>query len=279
MSKHIQIVTLPNEKLKPNYLIHILAGLWRTQGYRVTVGHTLRLDADFGILHVDRTMVPVECLPDNPQGHPLLNASIMNISKRRISKNLLGPDSSYTGPVIVKTDANSFGWSERAAMSSWVLRRFYDFLGHTVSWRLTRELLCADYPVLDNLECVPEWVWSRDDLVVEKFLPEVEENEFVLRIWIFLGDQEYGARIFSLNPIVKVRGMTRYEYIDDVPETIRTVRRKLRMDFGKIDYVMVSGEAVLLDVNKTPTVGKSQSPNDYHRRLASGLTSYLERTI
>ena len=279
MNKHIQIVTLPNEKLMPTYLISLLAELWRAQGHRVTVGSCSRLDADIGILHVDRTLVPAQYLPDNPQGYPLLNASILDISKRRISKKLVGPDSNYTGPVIVKTDANSFGRPERAAMSNCILCRFYDLLGYAVSWRLTRKLLCANYPVLDNLECVPKWVWSRDDLVVEKFLPEVEGNEFVLRIWIFLGEQEYGARLFGLNPIVKVREMTHYEYIDDVPEAIRAVRRKLRMDFGKIDYVMVNGKAVVLDVNKTPTVGRFQVPNDYHRRLASGLASYLERTI
>lgn len=261
------------------YLMSCLAELWREQGHRVTVGPSLRLDADIGILHVDRTFVPVQCVPDNPKGRPLLNASILDISKRRISKNLVGPDSNYTGQVIVKTDANSFGWPERAAMSNWILRRFYHLLGYAVSWRLTRELLCANYPVLDSLKCVPEWVWSRDDLVVEKFLPEVEGNEFMLRVWDFFGDQEYGVRLFSHNPIVKVRGITRYEYIDSVPESLRQVRRKLGMDFGKFDYVMVNGEAVLLDVNKTPTVRAARSPNSNHQRLASGLASYLERTI
>jgi hypothetical protein len=139
--------------------------------------------------------------------------------------------------------------------------------------------LSENYPVYDNLGCVPEWVWFRDDLVVEKFLPEVEKNEFALRIWMFFGDQEYGARLFSHNPIVKVRGMTHYEYIDGVPETIRDVRRKLRMDFGKFDYVMVNGEAILLDVNKTPTVSAARSPSANLRRLASGLANYLEPTI
>ena len=262
----------------PTYVISRLSEFWREQGYKVTAGPSVRLDADIGILHVDRTLVPAQCVPDNPQGHPLLNASILDISKRRISKNLVGPDSKYSGPVIVKTDANSFGGPERAAMSSWILSRLYHLLGRAVSWRVTRELLCANYPVLDSLDRVPKWLWQRDDLVVEKFLPEVEGNEFVLRVWLFFGDQEYGARMFSLSPVVKVQGMTRYEYIDSVPANLREVRRKLGMDFGKFDYVMVNGEAVLLDVNKTPTTSAARSPNSNLQRLASGLSSYLERT-
>jgi hypothetical protein len=236
------------------------------------------LDADIGILHVDRTLVPVQCLPGNPQARPLLNASILDISKRCISNNLVDGNSPYTGQVIIKTDANSFGWPERAALSSRIFWRSLGLLGHTLSWQLTRKLLCDNYPIFDGLACIPEWVWNRNDLVVEKFLPEIEGNEFVLRTWLFFGNQEYGARLFSRNPIVKVRGMTRYEYIDSVPSTLRQVRKKLGMDFGKFDYVMVNGETVLLDVNKTPTVRRTGSPSANLQRLASGLASYPEQT-
>lgn len=278
MNKHIHIVTLPNEKFTASYLISSLADLWREQGHRVTVGPCRRLDADIGILHVDRTLVPIQYVPDNPQRRPLLNASILDISKRRISTNLVDRDSHYTGRVVVKTNANSFGLPERAAMSSWIIWRFLRLSGHALSWRLTRQLLCDNYPIFDSLSCVPKWVWQRDDLVVEKFLPEVEGDEFVLRVWIFFGDQEYGARLFSRNPIVKVRGMTRYEYIDGVPESLRQIRRKLGMDFGKFDYVMANGEAILLDVNKTPTVRRTSSSSSNLQRLASGLAGYLEQT-
>jgi hypothetical protein len=276
MGKHIQIVTLPGEKLRPACLISRLAGLWREQGYKISVGPSRRLDGDAGIMHVDRTSVPAQYIPDNPQRRPLLNASVLDISKRRISRNLVGIDSDHAGRVIVKTNANYFGWAERLARPSGILWRCVRLLGSTLSWKLTRELLSENYPVYENLSRVPEWVWFRDDLVVERFLPEIEKDEFVLRIWMFFGDQEYGARIFSPDPIVKMRVMTHYEYIDGVPETIRDMRRKLGMDFGKLDYVLVNGEAILLDVNKTPAVSASRSPSANLRRLASGLAYYLE---
>jgi len=87
MNRHIQILTLPNEKLLPNYLISLLARFWQDQGYHVTFGYSVRLDADIGILHIDRTIVPARYLPDNPREHLLLNASILDISKNTSAKS------------------------------------------------------------------------------------------------------------------------------------------------------------------------------------------------
>ena len=273
---HIHIVTLENDRFMPSYLVNRLAGLWREQGHRVDVGPSSLLDADIGIMNIDRTRVPVICLPDNPEGRPLLNAAILDISKRRISKNILRPDSGYTGPVIIKTDANAGGWPEWAATSPRILRGASRLLGRALSWRLTRQLVYGDYPVLNDPACVPPWVWQRDDLVVERFIPEREADEYVLRSWLFFGDQEYGVKIFSRFPVVKVRNATRHEYVDEVPDTIRQARVHLDMDFGKMDYVIAGDEAILLDVNKTPTVSAASPATDNLRRLASGLSHYLK---
>ena len=275
MSAHLHIATLPDEELRPAYLIGQLAGLWREQGHRVTVGPTARLEADVGLLHIDRTRVSGGCLPANPDRRPLLNASVLDISKRRISTQLLSPDSVYAGPVIIKTDANAFGGPERRALPVWSLRRCRRRWSGTRWWRLVRELPRISYPVLDNLSRVPGWVWRRDDLVVERFLPEREGDEYTLRVWLFFGDQEYGARLFSREPVVKVRSITRYEYLDSVPDSLRAFRRRLGMDFGKIDYVMVDGETVPLDANKTPMVSLGRAPSPNLVRLAAGLSAYL----
>jgi len=132
------------------------------------------------------------------------------------------------------------------------------------------------YPVLDNLSRVPGWVWRREDLVVERFLPEREGDEYALRVWLFFGDQEYGARLFSRERVVKVRSITRYEYLDSVPDSLRAFRRRVGLDFGKIDYVLVDGEAILLDANKTPMVSPRPTPSPNLIRLAAGLSAYLE---
>jgi hypothetical protein len=280
MTSHIQIITLPNENFRPSYLISRLAMIWQEQGHKITIGPPKRLDGDIGILHIDRTWISDTSLPDNPKGRLLLNGSILDISKRRISSNLLGRDYSYIGPVIIKTNANCFGWPERSATSSWTMLRFYQkVMEKNLSWRLKQQFPPGGYPVLDSIGDIPACVWRRDDLVVEKFLPEMEGDEFVLRMWVFFGDKEYGIRMFSRNPVVKAGGITRYEYINNVPDSIRKVRDKLGMDFGKFDYVIVNGDAVLLDVNKTPTVvapnpSNTNSPNII--LLASGLIDFLE---
>lgn len=280
MSLHIQIVTLPDEHFPASSLIGNLAEIWREQGHKITAGPVKRLEADIGILHMDRTRIAEAWLPENPRSIPLLNSCLCDISKRRISRNLLRRDSGYQGPVMIKTNANYFGWPERASTSSKTMMRFYAMLmSKNISWRWTRLFLPGSYTVLGAMDQVPAWVWRRDDLVVEKFLPEKDGDEFTLRTWLFFGPREYGVKMFSRNPVVKATGITRYEYIDDVPDSLRDARRELGIDFGKCDYVMVNGEAVLLDVNKTPSL-TTANPSSGHSpnmlKLATGLECFLE---
>ncbi|NLN39565.1 MAG: hypothetical protein GX155_08205 [Smithella sp.] len=277
---HIQIVTLPDEVFLPYSLIGKLSEIWREQGHKISVGPLKTLEADIGIVHMDRTWIATDRLPENPLRRPFLNSSILDISKRRISRNLLTRDSNYSGPVMVKTNANYFGWPERFSSASKIERRLYLMLmKRKISWRWTRLFLPGSYAVLEGAQQVPAWVWTRDDLVVEKFLPEKEGDEYALRVWVFFGPQEYCVRMFSPSPVVKATEITHYDYIDDVPDSVREARRGLGVDFGKFDYVMVNGEAVLLDVNKTPTMaarqrGDGHSPNML--KLSSGLEYFLE---
>jgi len=277
MSHHLHVVTAPDEVLHDQYLIARLAAIWRTEGHRVTVGPCPRLDADVGFVHVNRTLVDAALLPDNPNGKPLLNGSILDISKRRISTNLLTADSDYRGPVIIKTDANHFGKRERLARSKSMSGKLWLRISRRMSWRLSRELVDEEYPILDGIAAVPDWVWSRPDLVVERFLPEKDGDEFVLRLWVFFGQEEYGVRMFSPDPMVKVRSSSHHDYLTTVPEPLREVRSRLGIDFGKFDYVMVDGEPVLLDVNKTAWMGSSRAPSANLLRLATGLRHYLRK--
>ncbi|MDD4882337.1 MAG: hypothetical protein PHX10_12225 [Gallionellaceae bacterium] len=267
---------MPSEVLRPDYMVSRLAEYWRQQGHRVSAGAMPVLQADIGILHIDRTRVPAGLVPANPAGVPLLNGSLLDISKRHISANLLGPDSSHDGAVIIKTDANAFGKPEMRRQSRLDGQRLRRRIARKLPWRWLRELPPGTYPVLDCLAAVPDWVWRRDDLVVERFCPELEGDEFVLRLWLFFGDREYSVRLFSREPVVKVSNMTRYEYLDAVPDSLRAERARLGIDFGKLDYVMVDGEAVLLDVNKTPTVAAKHSRQSRLTWLVAGLDGYLE---
>ena len=276
---HIHIVTQKDDRLDSSSLVSRLSEIWRHEGHKVTQGPTESLEADIGIMNIDLTKVPKEMIPANPSGRPLLNSLILDISKRRISSNILNPESSHQGEVIIKTDNNYFGLPEhstgKARRPNGLIR---SIVKRTLPWQYTKQLwYYKNYPVCKSIKDVPAWVWKREDLVVERFVPEKERDEYSLRVWAFFGDQEYGVRMFGKNPIVKAGNRTRYEYLKEVPVELRAVRKRLGMDFGKFDYVIHDGEVILLDVNKTPTSAGNGPPGENLLRLASGINMYIER--
>lgn len=271
MFEHVHIITLTDYDMRETYMLYPLLQSWRAQGIEVTVGPAKTLEADIGILHVNSTRVSPDILPNNPQRHPIINGRMLDISKRRISSHILSIDSQYNGPVIIKTNANYFGKRDFQRLPAWSLRRLRQKLTRHLPWQHARELPRNNYPVLDNISDVPAWVWQRDELVVERFQPEMENGEYILRMWMFLGDRSYGAKLYSNEAIVKVKNMNRYEYLDSVPEALQSVRRDLSIDYGKFDYVMNNGEPVLLDVNTTPTISATAKPGTRLLSLAEGL--------
>ena len=94
-----------------------------------------------------------------------------------------------------------------------------------------------------------------------------EIHEYVLRNWMFFGDHEYATKSYSADPVVKFSNTRRYDYIDEIPESLRERRRDLGIEYGKFDFVMRDGEAILLDANKTPVSQRtptSPGPNITH---------------
>lgn len=270
----IQIVTDGPVQLAPYYLLFRLAEIWQELGHVVSVGPAGQIDADLAIMHVDLTCVPQGCLPSNPSGRPLLNGRILDISKTRISQQRLFEGDSYSGAVIVKSDLNAFGINESRVSERKGLPRLRRRLHKIVSWRWAGSLPKNEYPVLEDLSQVPRWVWQRSGLIVERFISEREGADYVLRCWLFFGQEEYSVKMFSRYPVVKAGNIHRHEYLHEVPDSLREARRALGFDFGKFDYVMVDGVAVLFDVNKTPSIASAaRTPNLL--RLAAGLSGFM----
>ena len=267
----IQIITGDDRPFAPKYLMYRLMELWREDGHTVLVGPTRRVTADLAIMHVDLTVMQPHHLPDNPDGCPVVNGGVLDISKTRVSRQRVLRGGVHVGPVIVKSNFNAFGNKEFRALGRWSGPHFRRRLSKIIPWRWAGSLPKKDYPVLDAVSQVPGWVWDRSDLIVERFVPERDGDDYVLRCWLFFGDQEYSVKLFSRHPVVKVGNIHRHEYLHEVPDSLREARRALGFDYGKFDYVMVDGEAILLDANKTPAIsGTSRSPNLL--RLATGLT-------
>lgn len=264
-SARVQIATDHPGRLRDDYLLAKLCWHWERMGLRIHCGPAAALDAELGIVHVDRTRVPESCVPANPCARPLLNAGVLDISKSRFSTLKLRASDAWPGPVIVKTELNGHGSIEGART---LLERVRRRLAAR-SWRLARALPPGRYPILENLAEVPGWVWRDPALLVEKFLPERDDGLYVVRVWVFFGSRGYAYRLFSTDPVVKNKHIVRHEAIAP-PAQLEAVRQAHGFDFGKFDYVDVAGQPVLIDANKTPTIG---SPPDTPRLrdLAEGI--------
>ena len=130
------------------------------------------------------------------------------------------------------------------------------------------------YPIFPSADALPVEVFENEALVVERFLPETERNSYFLRNYVFLGDQHINSRKKATRPIVKASGVVERQVVPVCDEVV-TFRKRLGFDYGKFDYVVRDGHAVLFDVNPTPTLlarNKNKRTNNLDR-LASGITA------
>lgn len=280
----IQILTAEGQSLGDQYIASRLVRLWRQAGHQVMVSDRLHQEVDLVLMHHNSTWPNLPNLPNlsglsgiQPSHRPiLLNDRVRDISKRRFSQQLLTPSSDWPGPVIIKTNANFFGLPELQKLPIYKMRLILRRLVTLNNWRILRQLPWKQYPVLDSLAAVPDWIWQRPELVVEKFIPERDGELYVMRTWLFFGDRSYGVKIWGRYPVVKHRGIVRYEYRYEVPPELEQQRQALAFDFGKFDYVMHQGQAKLLDINTTPTTA---APVNQHSdnlvNLAAGIAHYL----
>ncbi|MGE5276506.1 MAG: hypothetical protein ACM3SU_05895 [Acidobacteriota bacterium] len=262
------------------YQIWGIADVWRSWGIEVVVQHgTDRfVDADLVVNHLDLTVVPEPYVRHMARYAAGINRRCVDCSKRVVSTNLLSEGEKWDGPVIVKTNLNYGGALERQVLRGRLAQTWEDLRLRLSRrpWRIRRQLSTFDYPVLESVAQVPEDVWLNPHLVVERFLPEREGDLYVLRKLTLFGDRWTSRRSFSSSPIVKAGTAIRNEDVEPHPDVFEAARR-LGLDRGKVDYVLHDGKAVVLDVNRTNTMGRSMAPErirEAAERLAPGLRSF-----
>jgi hypothetical protein len=98
-----------------HYLVKPLIEAWQAAGIRVDVVRGLgrRPPADVLFPHIDLTITPRPYRRFFDRYALVVNRQLVDISKSRISTNLVGPHDSYAGPVIVKTERNYGGLPEQ----------------------------------------------------------------------------------------------------------------------------------------------------------------------
>lgn len=279
--KSLEIIIGKTDLWPASYYLAHLVEIWRREGINIHVTSTPS-DQGFNIsfMHVDLTRLPNKYRNfANHYGY-CINGNIVDISKSSYSLDLIKRSSGWEGPVIVKTDLNYGGLPERKL-------RYRQFGGYLIKklirynpWHYTKRFKPPNYPIFKNKNEVPAWVWRNRNLIVERFVPEMVDNLYAIRYWIFLGDCEYMVRFCSPDPIVKARNAIRREVLSEIPETLRKKREELQMDYGKFDFVMNQGKAILLDINKTPSYRPfepGQPPGKEAHLLAQGLHSLAWR--
>lgn len=283
--KHIVILFHHHESRQSGHFIHRLADQWRQDGLEVELIYGIKpgIKADLLIPHINLTKVPPDYAQYIRSFPVVVNRELMDISKQKISRNLLRPSDQYEGPVIVKTNNNFGGLPEITVSSKWhnligrAWKRSAPYiekaLGQDLAWRSC----LIKYPIYNNLNEVPPGVFRNPALVCEKFLPEQEGDKFFMRHYIFLGDHWRSTLVSGASPLVKGHNSCQVAENLPVPEEVLSLREELGMDYGKIDYAIHQGQVVILDVNKTPGSPANHATPTILSELSPGIWSLLAR--
>jgi hypothetical protein len=282
MTRSVAIIFHKNERLKrlPRFAIWHLTEIWQEEKVKVIFlfGTGKYVPADLALLHVDLTVVPDEYL-DFARRYPVaLNGRVKNIQKSTFSSNRVNPGDGYEGKVIVKSELNYGGEPERKLLgtpfSRLVLRATMRLPWLRPSRKGSKLLfrLPSDYRIYDSPRSVPTDWFRRDDVLVEKFLPEIQDGLYCLRNYHFLADRGGCVLRKSVHPIIYAATATGRQDIDPDPAIVE-LTKSMQFDFGKFDYVMHEGKPVLLDTNKTPGAGRSPEYFAMCRRWAQGIWS------
>ena len=265
------------------YDIMHVARYWEAEGHDVirVFGTKDYIPADIAILHIDLSLVPQRFIDLANRYRVCLNKQAIDIRKSTISAQLLRQSDDYSGQVIIKSNENSGGIPERLNGTLWTrairkLRQFQLRIQHHIV--ISRP---SNYLIFDRLEDVPAEVFSRTDLVVEKFLPERDEEFYCTRAYLFMGTGQSCQMTVSKNPVVSVGNSERLVECDIHPRVLEW-RQQLGFDYGKFDYVIHDGQAVLLDANKTTGSGDlvgNPMIECFRKIRADGLLDYYEQAL
>ena len=273
---HIVIVTHTFDDFRQRrYLLLDLIAYWRSDAHKVSVVEGLDdwPDADIAILHVDHSLVPDAYIQACSRYPKVINHRAIDIRKRMVSSNLVSQDDDWGGPVIVKTNLNHGGLPEM-----YYFQRMHK-AGQAPGMSQAGMIFSKEpYSVLASKAEVNPVLWNQPGVVVEKFLPESDTRGYWNRVWYFFGQAERCMRVLREDPVRKVGDVLERQSVE-VPAEIRAERERLGFDYGKFDFVVHEGRAVLLDASRTPLSLGQQAGAALAAQfapLAKGIADWLD---
>jgi hypothetical protein len=215
------------------------------------------IPADAVFVHIDQSIISPEARTLALRYPASINAYATDIRKFRYIDGLLGRDDSWDGPVIVKSNLNYAGMPERdaARQEGPMARRLLNRVSNRLRWQSKYAIQSKeDYRIYPTLSDVPRH-YFRNDYVVQKFMAENDGEKNVLREYIFLGDLHYQNIERSDQLIITEDEHVSCEPFEPHPRLLAT-RRRLGLDYGKIDFTLIDGEPFIFDANKTLGLGE-----------------------
>ncbi len=258
-----------------------LAEVWRKENIEVVFlfGTGRHAAADLAILHVDLSVVP-QAYTDFAGRYPLvLNGKITDIRKSSFSRLKVDLDDGCAGPVIVKSDLNYAGQPERRLLGTALSRLAFRISCRMLHSRSSRKRPYPrfhsplGYRILESFRSIPRSWLDRRDILVEKFVPEMQEGLFCQRTYHFLGGRGFCVLRKSRHPIINASNAMSRSQVEAHPEIVALAGRR-GFDYGKFDYVLHDGEPILLDANKTPGAVNSPAFAEMCLEWAKGIRSY-----
>lgn len=232
--------------------------------------------ADAIFVHVDRSVVPEDVVRFAARYPRQINPLARDIRKRTFADGLLEPGDSYGGPVIVKSDLNYGGAPELTNRT--LAERAMAKAGRMLTRQPEIRILTkSDYRVFPSLSDVPPGYFGLGN-VVQKLMLEKDGEKNVLREYIFLGNRHFENVERSASEII-----TEDEHVSCQPFTphprLLNMRRRLKLDYGKIDYVMAGGEPFIFDANKTMGLGDKAGTEAFGEGNRAMLRAFAEELL
>lgn len=227
-----------------SYMLYAVLRELMRKGHRIqVVAGPKRVRGDVAFLHVDSTVIDPEYIELAEGFQHTVNFGAVDNSKRRVSKAILSKGDDWSGKVVVKSNLNFGGRIE--------VRHNEAALAKGLPPPHPGAEARTSYDILDHIHDVPAEVWDDSNLVVERFIPEIDEEGYAMRTWLFMGAHGTSFRHISKDPIIKSHTIFKSEPVEP-PEEIRRERERLGFDYGKFDFVVHEGTPMLLDANRTP---------------------------
>jgi hypothetical protein len=274
------ILIVADAPFLPSGTFSILAGCFKQYGLKVDaqIGLGSEQNSRCVFNHVDLTTTPepyLDYFKTFPNG---INTSLVDISKSLVChESLVTQNDDYQGAVIVKTNLNCGGAPELEGMQ----RSGEVPQGRVIqNYSNARFMDPGKYLIYKSAKDVPSGVWKNPDLIVQQFRAEIDgHGRYCLRYWYVLGSKGFHTRIATDKPIVKGSNILDRQLLDEpTPPALLQAKERLGVDYGRFDYIVSSGEAVLFDVNRTPCI-RPESAALYQKQfeeMSMGVYEFLD---